>query len=341
MDRSLRSLGLASAISVAALVALTLAPAALRAAMEADEAHHDHRAVGGRRVDRPGHARHRGGNRKGARPEGHRRQSARRVRLDRHEERARSPKDGYTWTAGAAQDLGTYAVLGMLDTKIGDWASFLNVANVSTLSVNPSTPYKTPDELIDAMKAKPGAISVATAGVNSSGHSAMEAIAKATGVKYKHVTYDGGNPAVVSTVAGETDVTSQLTVEQAEMIRGKKLRALAVIGDKPVEIDGYGVIEPLTKTLPGFKAPANYFGIFIPKGVPPEVIATVEKIWTDQIVNSATLKQYATSRGAQFAPYAGADAQKAVFPAVQANAWAAADTGKAKVSPDTLGIPRP
>ena len=90
-----------------------------------------------------------------------------------------APKDGYTWTAGAAQDLGTYEVLGMLDTKIGDWALFLNVANVSTLAVNPNTPYKTAAELIDAMKAKPGQISVATAGVNSSGHSAMEAIAKA------------------------------------------------------------------------------------------------------------------------------------------------------------------
>ena len=122
-------------------------------------------------------------------------------------------KDGYTWTAGAAQDLGTYQTLGMLDTKIGDGALFLNVANVSTIAVNPNTPYKTAAELIDAMKAKPGAISVATAGVNSSGHSAMEAIARATGVKYKHVTYDGGNPAVVATVAGETDVTTQLTVE--------------------------------------------------------------------------------------------------------------------------------
>ena len=252
-----------------------------------------------------------------------------------------APKDGYTWTAGAAQDLGTYAVLGMLDTKIGDWVLFLNVANVSTLAVNPNTPYKTAAELIDAMKAKPGQISVATAGVNSSGHSAMEAIARATGVKYKHVTYDGGNPAVVATVAGETDVTTQLTVEEAEMIRGKKLRALAVIGDKPVELDGYGTIEPLTKTLPSFKAPANYFGIFIPKSVPPEVIATVEKIWAEQIANSAALKSYATSRGAVFAPYAGADAQKAVLPAVQTNVWQAFDGGKAKVSPDTLGIARP
>ena len=34
-------------------------------------------------------------------------------------------------------------------------------------------------------------------------------------------------------------------------------------------------------------------------------------------------------------------AQKAVFPAVQANAWLLFDTGKAKVSPDTVGIPKP
>ena len=252
-----------------------------------------------------------------------------------------APKDGYTWTAGAAKDLGTYAVLGMLDTKIGDWALFLNVANVSTLSVNPNTPYKSVAELVDAMKAKPGQISVATAGVNSSGHSAIEAITKATGVKYKHVTYDGGNPAVVATVAGETDATTQLTVEQAEMIRGKKLRPLAVVGDKPIEIDGYGTIEPLTKTVANFKDPPNYFGIFIPKGVPPQVIATVEKIWNENIRNSKALKDYATSRGAQFAPASGADALKAVMPAVQVNAWQAADAGKAKVSPDTLGIARP
>jgi tripartite-type tricarboxylate transporter receptor subunit TctC len=155
------------------------------------------------------------------------------------------------------------------------------------------------------------------------------------------VTYDGGNPAVVSTVAGETDATSQLTVEQAEMIRGKKLRPLAVVGDKPIEIDGYGSIEPLTKSLPNFKEPANYFGIFIPKGVPPEVIATVNRIWADNIGSSKALKDYATSRGAQFAPVAGDAALKAVMPAVQVNAWQAFDGGKAKVSPDTLGIARP
>src|SRR5512134_1006081 len=32
-----------------------------------------------------------------------------------------APKDGYTWTAGGAKDLGTYQTLGMLDTSIKDW----------------------------------------------------------------------------------------------------------------------------------------------------------------------------------------------------------------------------
>ena len=38
----------------------------------------------------------------------------------------------------------------------------------------------------------------------------MEAIRALTGVEYKHVTYDGGNPAVIATVSGETQVTTQL-----------------------------------------------------------------------------------------------------------------------------------
>ena len=250
-------------------------------------------------------------------------------------------KDGYTWTAGAAQDLGTYETLGTLKARITDWHLFLNVANIQVIGVNPKTPYNSAKDLLDAMKAKPGEISVATAGVTSAGHNAMELISKVTGVKYRHVTYDGGNPAVVATVAGEADVTTQLAVEQADMIRGKRLRPLATVSDKALELEGYGMIPPLAETLPGFTAPANYFGIFIPKGVPDEVIKTLEKIWAEQIVKSEALKKYAASRGALFAPQFGDAAQKAVFPAVQANAWLLFDGGKAKVSPDTVGIPKP
>ncbi|HYP84510.1 tripartite tricarboxylate transporter substrate binding protein [Variovorax sp.] len=252
-----------------------------------------------------------------------------------------APKDGYTWTAGAAQDLGAYQALGSVNTSIKDWHLFLNVANIQVIGVNPSRPWKTPKELLDDMKAKPGQISVATAGVTSAAHNAMDQIVKATGVKYKEVSYDGGNPAVVATVAGEADLTTQLAVEQADMIRGKRLRPLATVSDKPLELEGYGTIPPLSQTVPGFTAPANYFGIFLPKGVPDEVVKTLEKIWAEQITKSEALKKYATSRGALFDPQYGEAAQKAVFPAVQSNVWNLHAGGKTKVSPDTVGIAKP
>jgi tripartite-type tricarboxylate transporter receptor subunit TctC len=250
-------------------------------------------------------------------------------------------KDGYTWTAGAAQDLGVYKVLGMLDTSITDWDLYLNVANVSVVGVNPSAPFKDMNELIAAMKARPNQVTVATAGLTSAGHKAMEAIARAAGVTYRHVTYDGGNPAVVATVSGETQVTTQLAVEQAEMIRGKRLRPLAAVGDKPLDLEGFGTIPPMTNFVAKFSEPANYFGIFVPKGVPKDVTDTLAKIWVEKISKSEALRKYAESRGALFAPASGDAAQKLVFPAIQANAWTLQESGKAKVSPDTVGIPKP
>jgi tripartite-type tricarboxylate transporter receptor subunit TctC len=252
-----------------------------------------------------------------------------------------APKDGYTWAAGAAKDLGTYKVLGMLDTSAKDWNMYLTVAHIAVVGVNANAPYKTMGELLAAMKAKPGQVSVATAGVNSSGHSAIEALSRAAGVTYKHITYDGGNPAVVATVAGETEVTTQLAAEQTEMIRGKRIRPLAVVGDKPLEIEGYGTVPPLSQFIPGFKDPINYFGIFVPKGVPAEVTATLDKIWSEKFAKSEAIVKYAQNRGAVFAPLSGDAAQDAVFPAIQAYAWTQQAAGKAKVSPDTIGIPKP
>src|SRR6476469_3261317 len=239
-----------------------------------------------------------------------------------------APKDGYTWTAGAAQDLGAYQSLGSVDTNIKDWHLFLSVANIQVIGVNPQRPWKSAKELLDDMKKRPGQISVATAGVTSAAHNAMDQIVKATGVKYKEVSYDGGNPAVVATVAGEADMTTQLAVEQADMIRGKRLRPLATVSDKPLELEGFGTIPPLSATVPGFTAPANYFGIFLPKGTPDEVVKTVQKIWSEQMVKSEALKKYATTRGALYNPLSGDAAQKAVFPAVQANVWNLHDSGK-------------
>lgn len=251
-----------------------------------------------------------------------------------------SEPDGYTWTAGAAQDLGTYKVLGMLDTTIGDWNLYLDVANVAVIGVNADSPYQTMDDFLQAMKDDPNAISVATAGLNSGGHNAMEAVKSAAGGGYKHVTYDGGNPAVIATVSGETVATTQLAVEQAEMIRAKRIRPLAVLNAEPLVLEGYGEIPPITDFVDGVPIAPNYFGVFVPSTAPAEVVAALDKVWADAIANSQALKDYAAGRGAVFAPFYGDDAQKRVLPAIQNNAYLLFDAGKAKVDPATIGIER-
>jgi tripartite-type tricarboxylate transporter receptor subunit TctC len=249
--------------------------------------------------------------------------------------------DCYTWTAGAASDLGTYVVLDMLDTQLSDWHLFLNVANTSVVGVNANSPYQTFDDLLEAMRANPGQVSVATAGQSSAGHNAMELIAQATGVEYRHVTYDGGNPAVIATVGGETEVTTQLATEQAEMIRGGRIRPLAAVSETPLELEGHGTIPPITDWLPDVDVPTNYFGIWVPRGAPAECIETFEMIWENEIATSEAVERYAAERGALFTPLYGEEAQEAAMGMVRQNAWILFDAGKAPVNPGDVGIERP
>ena len=250
-------------------------------------------------------------------------------------------KDGYTWAAGAPKQLGTYKLLDLLDTSLDEWHIYNTVVNVPVISVNPDTPFETFTDLLEALKARGNEISVGTAGATSSGHVAIEAIRSVEDFEYQHIPYDGGNPAVLSTVSGETMVTTQLASEQAEMIRGKRLRPLAVVGDQPLEIDGYGTIPPITEWLEDVPVVSTHFGIFVPKGVPDEVVETFNDIWENEISRSEALQNYARQAGALFDPSSGEEAIKDVWPEVQADAWMLHEAGRATVSPEELGIPRP
>ena len=252
-----------------------------------------------------------------------------------------APKNGYTWTSGAAKDLGTYQILGMIDTNIRDWHLFLNISLPQVVAVRSDSPHKSFEDLLKAFKENPGKVKVSSAGINSAGHSGIETIKKYTGIDYKHITYDGGNPAVIAVVSGEADVVTQLSSEETDMLKAGKLRALAVLDDNPLDIKGYGTVPPITQWIPEFKGAPIYFGIFIPKGVPDDMIQTLGKAWDDVILKSERLKEYAAGRGAVFAPSWGDEAQKRAFPKIQEDAWLKWDSGKAKTQPDKVGIPKP
>ncbi len=253
-----------------------------------------------------------------------------------------APRDGYTWTANAIANNATYAVTGLIEgTSIEDYQIYLSVANVPVVSVNAEAPYQDFAELLEAMKI--GDVTVGTAGVNSSGGMALAALNEAAGggLTARPVTYDGGNPAVIAAASGEVVATTQLAVEQAEMIRGGKIRPLAVLANEPLVIEGIDPIPPVTEWLPDMTIAPDYFGILIPAGAPQEVYDAVDKAWAENVMTSEALKAYANERGAVFAPAFGEEALARTMPVVISEACARVTRGEAVIDPSEIGIDCP
>jgi hypothetical protein len=146
-------------------------------------------------------------------------------------------------------------------------------------------------------------------------------------------------------VSGETPLGAVLLVEAAEMIRARRLVPLAVQSENPVTLAAQGnvaaiEIPSVRRWLPNIPAPLNYFGIWSPKGVPENVVRTMTTLWTSTIANSQRLRDYANSRAALFTPLHGQAAHDEAWKMVRQTAWLYFDGGKARVSPDTLGIAR-
>jgi tripartite-type tricarboxylate transporter receptor subunit TctC len=253
-----------------------------------------------------------------------------------------APRDGYTWTAGSVGGLGLYRVNDLLNTSISDdWHLFLTAADIGIIGVNPSSPYQTFDDLLAAFRANPGSVQVATAGLTSSGTINIEKIRSYTGIEYVNVPYAGGAPAVTAVVAGEVMVTSQLISEQVDLIRGGMIRPLAALAANDVVVSGFGTIPSITRYIPQFDSGDNWFGIFVPRGVPDIVIETMERVWGEVIAQSSDVRDFVQGRGMLFNPSSGDLAQTRAFAYYQPVAWVLYDNELAPVNPATVGIPRP
>ena len=84
------------------------------------------------------------------------------------------PRDGLTWTANAIANNATYAVSGLLEgTDIDDWHIYLSVANAPLISVPADSEFQDFGQLLEALRERGEEITVATAGVTSSGGTAI------------------------------------------------------------------------------------------------------------------------------------------------------------------------
>ena len=250
-----------------------------------------------------------------------------------------APRDGYTWTANAIANNATYAITGLVpNTSIDDYKIYLSVANIPVVSVNADAPWKDMGELLEAMKSGEPP-TVATAGVNSSGGMALAALNEASGGNGRMIAYDGGGPAAIAAAGGEAQVTTQLASEQAELIKGGKLRPLAALSSQPLAIEGIAEpIPPITNWLADMHTAPDYFGILIPTGAPQEVYDAVDRAWQDVIMNSEEFKTYALQRGAVFDPAYGEEALTKAMPVIISEACARVTRGEAVVQPSEFGI---
>jgi tripartite-type tricarboxylate transporter receptor subunit TctC len=135
---------------------------------------------------------------------------------------------------------------------------------------NAGVPAKTVGEFIALAKANPEKYNYATPGAASQAHLVIAYWSSLAGIQIQHVPYKGGGPAILSTVAGETQLTVISSLLAAPHVASGKLRALATGGltrdpqfpDVPTMKElGYPDVEAVT-----------WVGIYAPSGTPREIV---------------------------------------------------------------------
>jgi tripartite-type tricarboxylate transporter receptor subunit TctC len=151
-------------------------------------------------------------------------------------ETARAEPDGYTLvlvSSGHAVNHVLYKDLGYDSLK--DLSAVAMLGSLpSVLIVPPSLGVNSVKELVAMLKAKPGQLNYATAGVGSGAHVNVEKFNVAAGVKALHVPLKGTPPILSETMAGRIQYAFVPAVSSMGLVKDGKVKPLAVSTGKRV-----------------------------------------------------------------------------------------------------------
>ena len=150
----------------------------------------------------------------------------------------------------------------------------LLLAAPEAISVNPSVPATTMQELITLTKANPGKYNYASPGYGSSPHLAGERLFRQTlGLDIVHVPFTGGPPAINATVAGHTQILVITLPLVVNLVKDGKLRLLAV-ADK-TRSQGFPHVATLAESgIPRHEV-GFWNGILLPKGASKDIVEQI------------------------------------------------------------------
>jgi tripartite-type tricarboxylate transporter receptor subunit TctC len=185
---------------------------------------------------------------------------------------AKSVPDGYTYvfvfdTHGVNPTL----IPNLPFDTVKDLAPVMLIStSPNAIVTNVSKPYRSFSDVIKAAKAKPDTVTYGSIGSGSLGHLTMTLVQQTGGFKIVHVPYTGGGPMSVDALGGQVDLAIGTVALLTPHVKGGKLRAIAVTGDKRSHA------MPDVPTLaeqgfPGFSALA-WWGVFAPVGIPKPIL---------------------------------------------------------------------
>jgi tripartite-type tricarboxylate transporter receptor subunit TctC len=218
---------------------------------------------------------------------------------------ARMPPDGYTLLLVNSQNAINVALYEKLSFDfVRDIAPVGRVESVPlVMEVHPSVPAKTIPELIAYAKASPGKLNMASGGVGGPQHIAGELFKFMAGVDLTHIPYKGTTPAVTDLVAGQVQVMFDVTPTSLPLIKAGKLRPLGVTTTEPLAF--LPDVPTIDSFLKGYEA-SGWIGFGVPRGTPPEIIATLNK-QTNAAVLDPTIQQRFADLGALAVPPSSPD----------------------------------
>jgi len=185
---------------------------------------------------------------------------------------AKSAPDGYTWVF----IFDTHAVHQALNPKLPfdplkDFAPVMIVGTAPmAITTGAGKPYKSFKDVLAAAKASPDKLTIGNVGNGSLGHLATILLNQAAGIHLVPVPYKGGGPLSTDVMGGQIDFAMASTAAQAQHVRGGKMRALALTGDKRSHT------MPDVPTLAELGVPWQgayaFWGILAPAGTPRPIV---------------------------------------------------------------------
>ena len=190
---------------------------------------------------------------------------------------AKSAPDGYTFFMGAVHHAIAPSMYPKLDYQLE--TDFIPVGLISSVPqvivVNPQrVQASTLPQLLDVLRKNPGKLNYGSAGNGTSHHLAGELFKLQTKTFITHIPYRGAGPALQDLIAGQVDLMFDGLGSSAAHIKGGRLRAIAVAGDK--RAPGFPDVPTTTEAgLPTYQV-ATWYGLWAPKGTPQAITSAMQ-----------------------------------------------------------------